>query len=217
MSVGSIFGIWERLDKDAEPTVQDCLQQGNKLVAAGYCMYGSSTQMVLSTGNGVNIFTLDPALGEFLLTHPNVRIPDPPKTIYSVNEGNSIKWDDAVTAFVHEVKHLAKPYSLRYVGSMVADVHRTLLYGGMFMYPADAKNKSGKLRLLYECNPMSFIMEQAGGMASTGRMRMLDVVPKQIHERQPIFLGCKRDVEMIVKLYERLDSGEPVAKKARLS
>ena len=201
VSVGSIFGIYKKSDPSSSAcSVQDALQPGKNLVAAGYCMYGSSTQMVLTFGNGVNIFTHDPAIGEFILTHPNVRIPENPKTIYSVNEGNAVYWHEPVRKFVDIVKNKQekKPYSLRYVGSMVADVHRTLLYGGIFMYPNDKKSPNGKLRLLYECNPMSLIIEQAGGKSTTGSDRVLDIQPKSIHERRPIYLGCIRDVDLLL-------------------
>jgi fructose-1,6-bisphosphatase I len=156
VSVGSIFGIYARKSAaaDGPPTVADALQAGRELVASGYTIYGSSTQMVLTFGNGVSIFTHDPAIGEFVLTRQNVRIPDQPKFIYAINEGNSMYWDTGVTNFVTKVKQAKVPYSARYVGSMVADLHRTLLYGGIFLYPADKKSPSGKLRLLYECNPM---------------------------------------------------------------
>merc|ERR1712226_298426 len=201
VSTGTIFGIYKRAGI-YKPGIADVLRPGKDLVAAGYCMYGSSTQLVLTTGNGVNGFTLDPSVGEFILTHPNMRIPAKAKTIYSVNEGNSVYWHEPVCKFVDAIKKASpKPYSLRYVGSMVSDVHRTLLYGGIFMYPADKKSKNGKLRLLYEGNPMAMICEQAGGMASTGYERVLDMVPKEIHQRTGIFLGCKRDVSRIVELH----------------
>ncbi len=210
VSVGSIFGIYKK-KSEGDGGLEDVLRPGKELVAAGYCMYGSSTQMVLTVGNGVNVFTLDPALGEFILTDKNVMIPEKPKTIYSVNEGNASKWNGPTTKFVETVKAMAKPYSLRYVGSMVADVHRTLLYGGVFMYPADKKSPNGKLRLLYEGNPMSMVMEQAGGMSTTGTTRIMDIVPTSIHERQPIYIGCTRDVQMIVELF----GGEPAAKRSK--
>jgi len=201
VSTGTIFGIYEK--RDAGPgKLGDILLPGTQLVAAGYCMYGSSTQLVLTFGNGVNGFTLDPSIGEFILTHSNIKVPEKPKTIYSVNEGNYTLWDEPTRNFVEHVKTAKKPYSARYVGSMVSDVHRTLMYGGIFLYPADSKSKSGKLRLLYEGNPMSFIMEQAGGKATTGKERVLDVIPTTIHERVPIFIGCKRDVEMVEALYK---------------
>ncbi|RHY18236.1 hypothetical protein DYB25_006248 [Aphanomyces astaci] len=161
-------------------SLSDILQPGKSLVAAGYCMYGSSTQLVLTWGNGVVGFTLDPTIGSFILSHPDIKIPSNPKTVRIT-----------VTLFI--------AYSARYVGSMVSDVHRTLLYGGIFFYPAD--KKSGKLRLLYEANPMSFIVEQAGGISTTGTQRVLDLIPTSIHERSPIFLGCKRDVNRILELY----------------
>lgn len=197
VSVGSIFGIYKK-QSDSTGTVEDVLQPGTNLVAAGYCMYGSSTQMVLTYGEGVNGFTLDPSIGEFLLTHPNIKIPEKSKTIYSANEGNSAYWYDGVKNFVNKVKGFEKPWAARYVGSMVADVHRTLLYGGIFMYPNDRKTPSGKLRLLYEGNPMAMIIEQAGGKATTGKQRILEVLPKSVHERQPTFLGTASYVDMLL-------------------
>lgn len=173
------------------------------MVAAGYCMYGSSTILILSTGNGVNGYTLDSSIGEFILTHPNIKIPKRGK-IYSVNEGNAMYWDAACKAYFDSVKFPKEgksPYSARYVGSMVSDVHRTLLYGGIFAYPADKKSPSGKLRVLYECFPMAYIMEQAGGKATTGRSRILDLQPTKIHERSPIFLGSMDDVEDLERFY----------------
>eukprot|EP00949_MAST-11_sp_MAST-11-sp1_P003488 g3488.t1 len=202
VSTGTIFGIYKRGNQGAPPGVDDVLRPGRELVAAGYCMYGSSTQLVLTTGDGVNGFTLDPSVGEFILTHPRIRIPEKPKTVYSINEGNSRYWDEPTSAFVNFAKGKdGKPYSLRYVGSMVSDVHRTLLYGGIFMYPGDKKSPDGKLRLLYEGNPMAFICEQAGGKAINGTKRVLDLQPKSIHCRTPIFLGCSRDVDEIARLY----------------
>ncbi|GAB4845138.1 Fructose-1,6-bisphosphatase, cytosolic, variant 2 [Ancistrocladus abbreviatus] len=198
VSVGTIFGIY--MVKDVkEPSIDEVLQSGNHMVAAGYCMYGSFCELVLSTGCGVNGFTLDPSLGEFILTHPNMKIPKKGK-IYSVNEGNAKNWDGPTAKYVENCKFPkdgSSPKSLRYVGSMVADVHRTLLYGGIFLYPADKKSPNGKLRVLYEVFPMSFIMEQAGGQAFTGKQRALDLVPKKIHERSPVFLGSHDDVEEI--------------------
>ncbi|KAH9691697.1 Fructose-1,6-bisphosphatase [Citrus sinensis] len=186
-----------------EPTLDDVLQPGNNMLAAGYCMYGSSCTLVLSTGSGVNGFTLDPSLGEFILTHPDIKIPKKGK-IYSVNEGNAKNWDGPTAKYVEKCKFPkdgSSPKSLRYIGSMVADVHRTLLYGGIFMYPRDKKSPNGKLRVLYEVFPMSFLMEQAGGQSFTGKQRALDLVPKKIHERSPIFLGSYDDVEEIKALY----------------
>lgn len=195
VSIGSIFGIYKKLS-DGEATMDDVLQPGRNQVAAGYALYGSATAMVLSLGNGVNGFTYDPSIGEFVLTEPNMRIPEKGK-IYSINEGYSSEWDDAVRNYVNDKKDPAKgkPYGARYVGSMVADVHRTIKYGGIFIYPATNSSKNGKLRLMYECNPMAYLVTQAGGLASTGKMDILDIVPTKIHERAPIYLGSKQDVE----------------------
>ncbi|XP_004252579.1 fructose-1,6-bisphosphatase, cytosolic [Solanum lycopersicum] len=202
VSIGTIFGIYMMKDVH-EPTLDDVLQPGKNMLAAGYCMYGSSCTLVLSTGKGVNGFTLDPSLGEFILTHPDIKIPKKGK-IYSVNEGNAKNWDGPTSKYVESCKFPtdgSSPKSLRYIGSMVADVHRTLLYGGIFLYPADKKSPNGKLRVLYEVFPMSFLMEQAGGQAFTGKERALDLVPTKIHERAPIFLGSYDDVEEIKRLY----------------
>ncbi|KAI3830898.1 hypothetical protein MKW98_019314 [Papaver atlanticum] len=202
VSIGTIFGIY-MMKANEEPHLEDVLQPGKNMLAAGYCMYGSSCTFVLSTGTGVNGFTLDPSLGEFIMTHPDIKIPKKGK-IYSVNEGNAKNWDTPTAKYVERCKYPqdgSSPKSLRYIGSMVADVHRTLLYGGIFMYPADKKSPSGKLRVLYEVFPMSFLMEQAGGQAFTGKERALDLVPKKIHERSPIFLGSYDDVEEIKVLY----------------
>ncbi|CAF2095993.1 BnaA05g10520D [Brassica napus] len=202
VSIGTIFGIYTMEHSD-EPTTKDVLKPGNEMVAAGYCMYGSSCMLVLSTGTGVHGFTLDPSLGEFILTHPDIKIPKK-GNIYSVNEGNAQNWDGPTTKYVERCKYPkdgSPAKSLRYVGSMVADVHRTLLYGGIFLYPADKKSPNGKLRVLYEVFPMAFLMEQAGGQAFTGKKRALDLVPKKIHERSPIFLGSYDDVEEIKALY----------------
>lgn len=202
VSIGTIFGIYMVKD-DHEPTLDDVLQPGKNMLAAGYCMYGSSCTFVLSTGTGVNGFTLDPSLGEFILTHPDIKIPKKGK-IYSVNEGNVSNWDGPTAKYVEKCKFPqdgSSAKSLRYIGSMVADVHRTLLYGGIFLYPADKKSPNGKLRVLYEVFPMSFLMEQAGGQAFTGKQRALDLVPTKIHERSPIFLGSYDEVEEIKALY----------------
>ena len=181
--------------------MQDVLRPGTEMVAAGYAMYGSSTVLVISTGGDVRGFTLDPALGEFILTHPHITIP-PRGNIYSVNEGNTTKWDPAVKEYVNSVKFPTKesgkkPYSLRYVGSMVADVHRTFLYGGIFAYPADASSPKGKLRVLYEVFPMSFLAERAGGKSSTGKSRCLEIVPTRWvgkrGEARDAVGGCARD------------------------
>jgi len=205
VSVGTIFGIYKKDSKpDHKPTAKDLLKPGNQLVCAGYALYGASTMIVLSTGLGVNGFLLDPSIGEFILTHKNIRIPKAGK-IYSINEGNAALWDVPTKTYIEQCKKLdkkGKPKTARYIGSMVADVHRTLLYGGIFMYPADKNSKNGKLRLLYECNPMSFLVEQAGGRASNGTQRILDLQPTSIHQRSPIFMGSPDDVKEIENLYK---------------
>lgn len=194
VNIGTIFGIYLVRD-GSKGELADVLRPGSEMVAAGYCMYGSSANLVLTTGNGVNGYTLDNGIGEFILTHPNITLPDRGK-IYSINEGNTLYYHEPVLKWLDNLKHPAngKPYSARYIGSMVADVHRTLLYGGIFAYPDDKKSKKGKLRLLYEAFPMALITEQAGGVATTGKGRVLDVQPESIHERCPIFLGSKDDV-----------------------
>ncbi len=204
VSVGSIWGIWKASDDVAskilsmpDPTAA-LLNPGNQLVSAGYAMYGSATNLVLSMGHGVAGFTLVATIGEFLLTHDNMRIGS--KKIYSVNEGNAKLWPPWFRAFIDQCKTGSKPYSLRYIGSMVADVHRTLLYGGVFFYPEDSKNPSGKLRLLYEAAPMAFLVEQAGGVADTGAGRILDVVPTKLHQRVPVYLGTREDVGRVLAL-----------------
>lgn len=202
VSIGTIFGIYLVKDVD-NPTLDDVVRSGREILAAGYCMYGSSCTLVLCTGGGVNGFTLDPSLGEFILTYPDIKIPKKGK-IYSINEGNAKNWDEPTKKYVEKCKFPpdgSSPKSLRYIGSMVADVHRTLLYGGIFMYPGDKKSPSGKLRVLYEVFPMSFLMEHAGGQAFTGKQQALDLVPKKIHERSPVFLGSYDDVEEVKALY----------------
>jgi len=204
VSVGTLFGIYKKTSPEQKSSVKDLLRPGNQLVAAGYALYGASTMIVLSTGLGVNGFLLDPSIGEFILTHKNIRIPKAGK-IYSINEGNAELWDVPTRTYVNQCKRLdkkGKPKTSRYIGSMVADVHRTLLYGGIFMYPADKNSKDGKLRLLYECNPMSFLIEQAGGRASNGAQRILDLQPTKIHQRSPIFMGSPDDVKEIENLYK---------------
>ncbi|KIK57834.1 hypothetical protein GYMLUDRAFT_229007 [Collybiopsis luxurians FD-317 M1] len=201
VNIGTIFGIYQ-IRPGSKGTIEDVLRPGSEMVAAGYTMYGSSANLVLSTGSGVNGYTLDAALGEFILTHPDIQIP-PRGKIYSFNEGNSMFFHPPVVEYLKSIKYPAsgKPYSARYIGSMVADVHRTFLYGGIFGYPDDKKSKSGKLRLLYEAFPMAFLTEQAGGIATTGTQRILDIVPKSIHERCPVFLGSKEDVQDLMKFY----------------
>ncbi|KAF3923795.1 hypothetical protein AA313_de0208837 [Arthrobotrys entomopaga] len=202
VSVGTIFGIF-RLDDNAEGKAEDVLLPGTELVAAGFTMYGASANLVLTMkGGNVNGFTLDNALGEFILTHPNMRMPKS-RAIYSVNEGNSRYWDEACKGYFNTIKEKEeKPYSARYIGSMVADAYRTLCYGGMFAYPADKKSPKGKLRILYECAPMAMVMEQAGGQAVDSNMkRMLEVVPTHIHDRSGIFMGSYDEIEKVKKIF----------------
>jgi len=205
VNIGTIFGIY-KIQPNSPGSISDVLRPGSEMVAAGYTMYGSSANLVLSTGFGVNGYTLDAALGEFILTHPDIQIP-PRGKIYSFNEGNSMYFHPPVTAYLKSIKYPSPPktpYSARYIGSMVADVHRTLLYGGIFGYPDDKKSKNGKLRLLYEAFPMAFLTEQAGGIATTGTKRILDIVPKNIHDRCPVFLGSRDDVLDLVKFYKEV-------------
>ena len=193
VSIGTIFSI----HKKVEGNINDFLQEGYKQVAAGYVIYGSSTMLVYSTGNGVNGFTLDPSVGMFLLSHPDIKIPEKGK-IYSINEANAKKWDkEGLKDFVENLKE--EGYTSRYIGSMVADVHRTLIKGGIFAYPSDKKNKNGKLRLLYEASPMAFLIEQAGGKATTGEEDILKVKPSDIHQRVPVFLGSKKEINQLLE------------------
>ncbi|KAF8475911.1 fructose-1,6-bisphosphatase class 1/Sedoheputulose-1,7-bisphosphatase [Kalaharituber pfeilii] len=207
VSVGTIFGIF-KLGDDAQGVAEDACKPGTELVAAGFTMYGASANLVLTMkGGNVNGFTLDNALGEFILSHPNMRIPKS-RSIYSVNEGNSMYWDEACREYFDSIKFPkepgAKPYSSRYIGSMVADAYRTLCYGGIFAYPADKKSPKGKLRILYECAPMAMVMEQAGGMAvSSTQKRMLEVVPEHIHDRSGIFMGSEDEVKKVLAVFEK--------------
>lgn len=204
VSIGSIFGIWKKKG-DNEPVTSDALRAGSELVCAGYCLYGSACMMVLATEDGVNGFMLDPSIGEFVLTDADMKI-KPRGKIYSINEGYASLWDPAITEYVDNKKNPkdgSKAYGSRYIGSMVADVHRTIKYGGIFMYPASSAAPTGKLRLLYEGNPMAYIIEKAGGAATTGKERILDVVPTKIHQRVPVFMGSKDDVQDIIDLYKK--------------
>ncbi|XP_041754869.1 fructose-1,6-bisphosphatase 1 [Coregonus clupeaformis] len=204
VSIGTIFAIYRKTTDD-EPNEKDALQSGRHIVAAGYALYGSATMMVLSTGQGVNCFMLDPSIGEFILTDKDVKIKKRGK-IYSLNEGYAQHFYPDVTEYLKKKKYPedgSAPYGGRYVGSMVADVHRTLVYGGIFLYPANVKSPKGKLRLLYECNPMSFIIEQAGGMATTGEMNVLDIQPDNIHQRVPVVLGSPEDVQEYIAIYKK--------------
>lgn len=203
-SIGTIFAIYRRVTPVGAPVTEaDFLQKGKNLMAAGYVIYGSSTMMVYATKLGVNGFTLEPSIGEFCLSHPQMKCKENGK-IYSINQGNWCKYDEKVKAlleyFMEECEDKTRPYSHRYIGSMVADLHRTLIKGGIFIYPADHKNKNGKLRLMYECNPMSFIIEIAGGMGHTSKERILDIQPSELHQRVPIFIGSKNMVEKAVEI-----------------
>jgi len=207
VSIGTIFSILRRTHEEGPVSSEEVLQKGDHQVAAGYFIYGSSTMMVYTTGDGVHGFTLDPSVGEFLLSHPNIRIPEKGK-VYSVNEGYWNYWDEptrkAVSYFKSTDNKKRKPYSLRYIGSLVSDFHRNLLSGGIFMYPKDSrdpKKPSGKLRLMCEANPLAYVVEQAGGAASDGEKRILEIEPLELHQRTPLFIGSKEDVFNAVSFY----------------
>ena len=208
-SIGTIFSIYRRVSPLGHPcTEDDFLQPGNKLMAAGYMIYGSSTMMVYATRIGVNGFTLEPSIGEFCLSHPNMKVPVDGK-IYSLNQGNTIKYSEGMKQYLNYCmesnKEEGRPYGHRYIGSMVADLHRTLIKGGIFIYPADKSNPNGKLRLQYECNPMTFIVEAAGGKGSSGTGNILDIVPTELHQRTPIFIGSKNMVNKAVEFVKEKD------------
>ncbi|MDB4875936.1 MAG: Fructose,6-bisphosphatase class 1 [Gemmatimonadetes bacterium] len=196
--VGTIFSVVRKITRGRHGELEDMLQPGRRQVAAGYVIYGSSTMMVYTTGQGVHGFTLDPSIGEFLLSHPNIRIPENGRYL-SVNDSYEQLWSDGVRTVMRKYKGLDgdhKALSTRYVGSLVADFHRNLLGGGIFAYPANQKNPRGKLRLLYEANPLAFIVEQAGGAACDGTQRVLDVQPTELHQRTPLYIGSKNEVEL---------------------
>ena len=203
VSIGTIFSIYRRKSLHGECGLSDFMQKGTDQVAAGYVTYGSSTMLVYTTGHGVNGFTLDPSIGEFCLSHPNIKTPKQGK-MYSVNQGNYVHFQKGVQDFIQYCMESddesCRPYSSRYIGSFVADFHRNLLKGGLFMYPATQSAPSGKLRLLYECNPMAFIVEQAGGKASTGSQRVLDVQPEKLHQRVPLFIGSYQMVDQVLDM-----------------
>jgi fructose-1,6-bisphosphatase I len=195
ISIGTIFGIYRRLDDNKPISIEDCLQPGKDLIAAGYILYGTSTMLVYSTGNGVHGFTLDPAWGEFILSHENIRYPKPP-TYYSFNHALTDRLPESLKQYIEWLRKLENPVlSHRYVGSMVADFHRNLIHGGVFGYPAEATKPDGKIRLLYEAAPLAFIAEQAGGYGSDGKQSLLDIKPKHIHQRVPVFIGDRDLVE----------------------
>ena len=207
--VGTIFSVLRKTGESPRATVADMLQPGYQQVAAGYVVYGSSTMLVYTTGQGAHGFTLDPSIGEFLLSHPNIRTPDLGRYL-SVNDSYYKQWEEPVKALMRHYRGLdgqREAMSVRYVGSLVADFHRNLLHGGMFCYPANRKSPHGKLRLMYEANPLAFICEQAGGAASTGAGRIMDVVPTQLHQRTPLFIGSKSDVEAAERFIAGIPSG----------
>jgi D-fructose 1,6-bisphosphatase (EC 3.1.3.11) len=207
VSVGTIFSIYRRVTPEGTPvTLEDFLQPGNKQVAAGYIVYGTSTMLVYTTGHGVNGFTLYPAIGTYYLSHPNMRIPEM-GSIYSVNEGNYVHFPQGVKDYIKycQKEEEDRPYTSRYIGSLVSDFHRNMIKGGIYIYPSTSQNPNGKLRLLYECNPMSYIAEQAGGSASNGYKRILDIQPTELHQRVPFFCGSKLMVkksESFMKKYK---------------
>lgn len=200
VSVGTIFSIYRRVTEPGTPcTLEDFLQPGDKQVAAGYVVYGSSTMLVYTTGSGVNGFTFDPGIGSFYLSHPNLQIPETGK-IYSINEGNYVHFPDGVKKYLKYCQELDtetnRPYSSRYIGSLVSDFHRNMLKGGIYIYPRGTKAPNGKLRLLYECNPLAFIAEQANGRATDGTQRIMEIQPTELHQRVPYFIGSTKMVEV---------------------
>ena len=210
VSIGTIFAIYRRKTKDGAGSLEDCLRKGKDLVVAGYLIYGASTMLVYTTGMGVHGFTLDPNVGEFLLTHPNIRMPEKPK-YYSVNQGYQRYWSEGVRRFTDYLQGQAgegKGLSMRYIGSMVADFHRNLLAGGVFYYPADSKDPrytSGKIRVVYEAAPLAFIARQAGGYASDGKNDILELQPTSLHQRTPLFIGNRELVEKAEEFIQEYD------------
>lgn len=206
VSIGTIFSIYRRMTFNGQAEEKDYLQYGKEQVAAGYVIYGSSTMLVYTTGKGVNGFTLDPSIGEFCLSHPDMKCPNS-GVLYSINEGNYVHFPDGVKQYIKYCQAIdpstQRPYSSRYIGSLVADFHRNLLKGGIFIYPSTHKSPKGKLRLLYECNPLAFIIEQAGGKASDGFRRILDIQPGSLHQRTPLFIGSAEMVSMAEEFMSR--------------
>jgi len=199
-TIGTIFAVFRRKSPEGTPAdIDDILRPGNEIVAAGYTIYGSGTMMVLSTGEGVHGFTLDPSVGEFFLSHPDIRL-QPSAKLYSVNEGYAASWTPAMRGWIEGIKKPGAGWAQRYIGSLVADFHRNLLKGGIFLYPATKKNPEGKLRLLYEAFPLAFLAEQAGGAATDGRRRVLDLQPDQLHTRTPLIIGNKDNVDEVTRL-----------------
>ncbi|GGE40708.1 class 1 fructose-bisphosphatase [Psychroflexus planctonicus] len=207
VSVGTIFSIYRRVTPEGTPVeMEDFLQPGNKQVAAGYIIYGTSTMLVYTTGCGVNGFTLNPAIGTYYLSHPNMQFPED-GNIYSINEGNYVHFPQGVKDYIKycQAEEGDRPYTSRYIGSLVSDFHRNMIKGGIYMYPKSAKASNGKLRLLYECNPMAFLAEQAGGKASNGFQRILDIKPTELHQRAPFFCGSKNMVEKAEEFMQAAD------------
>lgn len=216
VSIGTIFSIYRRISSNTSNgggTLEDLLQNGLNMVAAGYIIYGSSTMLVYSFGKGVNGFTLDPSVGIFCLSHPDMKYPQK-QLVYSVNEGNYVYFPDGVKKYIkycqEDAPETNRPYTSRYIGSLVADFHRNLIKGGVFLYPGTKKNPDGKLRLLYECNPIAFLAEQAGGKASDGFRRILEIQPESLHQRCPFFVGPK---EMVEKIEEYMNEYSPEFKR----
>jgi fructose-1,6-bisphosphatase I len=205
VAVGTIFSIYRRQSVDGMATLEDVMQKGTEQVAAGYIIYGSSTMLVYTTGKGVNGFTLDPSIGEFCLSHPNLKVPTD-GYVYSINEGNYGHFPEGVKKYIKYAQEedvtTNRPYTSRYIGSMVGDIHRNLIKGGIYIYPTTLSSPDGKLRLLYECNPMAFIVEQAGGIASDGFNRILDIVPSKLHQRVSIFIGSEKMVRMAEQMMQ---------------
>lgn len=195
LSLGSIFSIRQQQGTDSDGQATDLLTNGHKQIAAGYILYGPSTMLVYTIGNGVHSFTLDPSLGEFILTEENIKIPNH-GPVYSVNEGNFWQWEESIREYIRYV-HRTEGYTARYSGAMVSDIHRILVQGGVFLYPGTIQKPEGKLRLLYETAPLAFLIEQAGGRATTGLVNILDVVPKKLHQRTPLIIGSKDDVAKV--------------------
>lgn len=212
VSIGSIFSVYMR-EPRFDPKIEegDALQPGVRQVAAGYVLYGSSTTLAYTTGLGVTLFTLDPSIGEFILHERQIKMPEH-GAIYSINEGSYNSWDEGLKKYIkycqEEDSETGRPYSARYIGSMVADIHRTLIKGGIFIYPHSKRYPSGKLRLMYECNPLSFIIEQAGGMATDGRKRIMEIEPTAIHQQTPIYIGSKNNVAKVMEFLEAYSAVE---------
>ncbi|TNE55650.1 MAG: class 1 fructose-bisphosphatase [Bacteroidetes bacterium] len=210
VSIGTIFSIFRRKsDAGSTATMEDMLQKGSEQVAAGYVLYGSSTMLVYTTGHGVNGFTLDPSIGEFCLSHPDMKMPEKSR-LYSMNEGNIDVCHPGIQNYVKYCQETdpstGRPYSGRYIGSLVADFHRSLIKGGIYIYPGTEQNPNGKLRLMYECNPLAFIAEQSGGIATNGKERIMDISPSSLHQRVPYIVGSKEQVEQLMNCIQEADA-----------